>query len=237
MANTDEIALWDAEADAFDQPADHGLQDPTVRRTWRALLLATLPEPPARVADLGCGTGTLSVLLAEAGYEVDGLDFSPRMLALAERKADGVAGVRFLQADVFEPSLPAGGYDVVLCRHVLWAMPDPAVALTRWLRLLTPTGRLLLVEGHWSNGAGLPAEETMRLVEETGRPASLTRLTDPAYWGRSISDDRYLVASLATDQPRSRRLDPTGPWPSDVTSGRPAPTTAHRASSRSARAK
>ena len=197
MATADEIARWDAEADAFDETADHGLHHPAVRQRWRALLLGCLPEPPARIADLGCGTGTLSVLLAESGYEVDGVDFSPRMIELAGRKADGLAGVRFLRADAFDPPLPEAAYDVVLSRHVLWAMPDPAVALTRWLRLLAPTGRLLLAEGRWSNGAGLSAEQTIRLVEDAGRAASLTRLTDPAYWGRSISDDRYLVTSRA----------------------------------------
>jgi SAM-dependent methyltransferase len=200
MATADEIAMWDAEAADFDEPADHGLRDPAVRRRWRDLLLGLLPEPPARIADLGCGTGTLSVLLAEAGYDVDGLDFSPRMIELARRKAGGPAGVRLTQADAFDPPLPQKAFDVVLCRHVLWAMPDPAVALARWLRLLTPTGRLLLVEGHWSNGAGLSADRTLRLVEETGRSASVTRLDDPGYWGRDISDDRYLVTSPA-DRP------------------------------------
>lgn len=198
MARPDEIAAWDAEAEAFDEPADHGLNDPDVRRAWRELLLGVLPPPPARVVDLGCGTGTLSVLLAESGYEVDGLDFSPRMVELAERKAGRLEGVRFTEGDAFEPPFPESTYDVVLCRHVLWAMPDPAEALARWLRLLTPAGRLLLVEGRWSNGAGLEAEQTLRLVEGAGRSASLTRLTEPAYWGRSIDDDRYLVASLGT---------------------------------------
>ena len=46
-------------------------------------------------------------------------------------------------------------------------------------------------------GSGLSAEQTVGLVETTGRAASLVRLTDPAYWGRSISDDRYLVTSPA----------------------------------------
>ncbi|MCR6031957.1 methyltransferase domain-containing protein [Nocardioides sp. zg-579] len=197
MGTADQIASWDAEADGFDEPADHGLTDPAVRRAWRDLLLGVLPRPPARIADLGCGTGTLSVLLAGCGFEVDGLDFSPRMIELAERKADGVDGVRFTRGDASDPPLPEAAYDVVLCRHVLWAMPDPAETLTRWLRLLTPAGRLVLVEGSWSTGAGLSAEETVRLVEGTGRSASLTRLTEPAYWGRSIDDDRYLVASAA----------------------------------------
>jgi SAM-dependent methyltransferase len=193
----DDIATWDAEADAFDEPADHGLRDPAVRAAWAELLLDRLPDPPARVADLGCGTGTLSVLLGEAGFAVDGVDFSPRMVELARAKAGGLTGLRFVEADAFDPPLPEASYDVVLCRHVLWAMPDPAVALQRWLRLLTPTGRLVLVEGRWSNGVGLSAEETVRLVEATGRTASLTRLTDAAYWGGPITDDRYVVTSPA----------------------------------------
>ena len=197
MATAEEIALWDAEAEDFDQPADHGLRDPAVRRRWRELLLGCVPDPPARIADLGCGTGTLSVLLAGEGYDVDGLDFSRRMIELARRKAEGMAGLRLTHADAFDPPLPEGAFDVVLCRHVLWAMPDPAVALARWLRLLTWGGRLLLVEGQWSNGAGLSADQTLRLVVETGRSASLTRLDDPGYWGRDINDDRYLVTSPA----------------------------------------
>jgi ubiquinone/menaquinone biosynthesis C-methylase UbiE len=197
VAADDDIATWDAEAEAFDEPADHGLRDPAVRAAWSELLQDRLPDPPARVADLGCGTGTLSVLLGEAGFTVDGVDFSPRMVELARAKASGLTGLRFVEADAFDPPLPEASYDVVLCRHVLWAMPDPAVALQRWLRLLTPTGRLVLIEGRWSNGVGLSAEQTVRLVEEAGRTASLTRLTDAAYWGGPITDDRYVVTSPA----------------------------------------
>jgi SAM-dependent methyltransferase len=197
MSAAEDVETWDAEAETFDEPADHGLRDPAVRAAWAELLLTRLPDPPARVADLGCGTGTLSVLLGEAGFVVDGVDFSPRMVELARVKAAGHADVRFVRADAFDPPLPESSYDVVLCRHVLWAMPDPAVALERWLRLLAPAGRLLLVEGRWANGVGLSAERTVRLVEETGRTALLTRLTDAAYWGRSITDDRYVVTSPA----------------------------------------
>ena len=51
------------------------------------------------------------------------------------------------------------------------------------------------MEGRWSTDAGLTAEETVALVEATGRTAALTRLTDPAYWGRPVDDDRYVVTS------------------------------------------
>ena len=117
------------------------------------------------------------------------------MLERAEAKAGDRAGVTFRLGDAYEPPVPDASYDVVLCRHVLWAMPDPAVALARWLKLLVPDGTLLLVEGRWSNDAGLSADETVALVEGAGRPAALTRLADPVFWGRPVDDDRYVVTS------------------------------------------
>jgi SAM-dependent methyltransferase len=195
MTSRDDIALWDAEAEAFDEAADHGLRDPAVRAAWRSLLVSLVPAPPARVADLGCGTGTLSLLLADEGHAVDGVDFSPAMVARARAKGEGRRDVRFVVGDAAAPALDRAAYDVVLCRHVLWALPDPTAALRRWVDLLAPGGRLVLVEGRWFNGAGLSAAETVRLVEATGRPAELTLLSEPAYWGREITDERYVVRS------------------------------------------
>lgn len=189
---------WDREAVAYDDEPDHGLRDPLVRAAWRELLLEHLPPAPARVADLGCGSGSLSVLLAEEGYDVSGLDLSGQMLELARAKAEraGVA-VSFEQGDAAEPGLEPGGFDVVMCRHVLWAMPDPSAALERWVGLLRPGGRLLLVEGRWHTGAGLPARRTEELVREHRAEVSLRRLPEPVYWGGPIEDERYLVLSPA----------------------------------------
>ena len=187
--------VWDAEAPRFDDDPDHGLRDPDTRLAWLELLLAHLPPPPARVADLGCGTGTLSVLLAEAGYVVDGVDFSPAMVELARTKAASRDDVTFVVADVAEPPLEPAAYDVVLCRHVLWVLPDQAAALSRWADLLAPGGRLLLVEGFWSTGAGLTAEQTVDLVRGAGRETDVHPLEDPVLWGRETGDERYLVVS------------------------------------------
>ena len=183
--------LWDREAPTFDEAADHGLADPDCREAWRSLLLEHLPPAPATVADLGCGTGTLALLLAEEGYTVDGVDFSSEMVRLARAKAGHVA--TFHEADAASPPLEPATYEVVLSRHVLWAMPSPAAALDRWIALLRPGGRLLLVEGSWSTGAGLTAEQTVSLVEAAGYEARLRRMPEPVFWGREITDDRYLV--------------------------------------------
>jgi SAM-dependent methyltransferase len=185
--------LWDAEAATFDDEPDHGLRDPAARTAWLALLTRHLPFPPARVADLGSGTGTLSVLLADEGYAVDGVDFSPEMVSRARAKAADRADVSFVVADASAPPLAPDTYDAVLCRHVLWALPDPAAALRAWISLLRPTGTLLLVEGSWHTGAGLTAAQAEALVRDAGREPATYRLDDDVLWGGPISDERYLV--------------------------------------------
>jgi ubiquinone/menaquinone biosynthesis C-methylase UbiE len=198
---TGDAAYWDSQAATFDHQSDHGLLDPLVKEAWRRLLLAHLPSAPAAVADIGCGTGTLAVLLASEGYAVTGLDFAPAMIKTARAKARK-AGVssRFVLSDAAAPTLPAGSFDVVLARHVLWAMPDPSEALAAWIRLLLPGGVLVLVE--WSAGTadgaaapGLTATEAGRAVRYHRADASIITLDDPALWGRPVTDERYLLVS------------------------------------------
>jgi len=191
-----DAAYWDDQAATFDDGADHGLRDPQVREAWRRLLLAHLPSAPAAVADLGCGTGSLSVLLAAGGYAVTGLDFSPAMIRAARRKARAASvTARFVLSDATAPNLPAASFDVVLARHVLWAMRDTNRALAAWIRLLLPGGTLVLVEGRWSTGAGLTTAEAGRAVLRHRSDVTITTLDDPALWGGPVSDERYLLVS------------------------------------------
>ncbi|AHH96246.1 class I SAM-dependent methyltransferase [Kutzneria viridogrisea] len=66
-----------------------------------------------------------------------------------------------------------GGYDVVLSRHVLTAQPDPLLALRRWIRLLRPGGRLVLVEM-------IPPAALEAAVRPLVSGVLLEPLTDPA---------------------------------------------------------
>ena len=185
---------WDAEAERFDEEPDHGLLQPSVRAAWGELLKTQI-APGASVLDLGCGTGSLAVLLAEEGHEVTGVDLSARMLEQAEAKAvqHGVQ-VRFLLGDASEPPV-APGFDVVLARHVLWVLPDASAAIDRWLSLVTATGRLVLIEGLWGTGAGLSADTVATIVRPKVRAMSVRHLPDPALWGRTITDERYLMVA------------------------------------------
>ena len=191
-------SYWDSQAETFDDEADHGLADPAVRGAWEALLLPLIPEPGSDVADLGCGTGSLSLLLGRAGHRVRGMDLSGNMVDIARAKA-AAAGVpaEFMVGDASSPALAPRSFDAIIARHVLWALPDPDLALARWTGLLRGPGTMILVEGLWGTGAGISAERCLELVRSHRRNAALTMLGDPAYWGKEITDERYLIVSTS----------------------------------------
>lgn len=138
-------AFWEADAAVYDRSASHRLAEPVEAAAWRAALLRHLPPPPARVLDVGAGTGAMSLLAAGLGYRVTALDFSPAMLAGASSKA-AAAGLEIeaVVGTALEP--PDGPFDAVIERHVLWTQPDPVAALDAWRRV-APSGRLALYEG------------------------------------------------------------------------------------------
>ena len=192
--SSDARARWDAAADTFDDEPHHSLDDPLLRSVWWDVLEPVMPAPPARVADIGCGTGSLSVLLAERGHTVLGVDVSPRMLERARTKAErsGVH-VELLLGDAVAP--PVGEVDVVVTRHVVWALDDIPAALDVWFARLAPGGRLVLVEGRWRTGAGIDAEPLAELVRRPGVEVGVTPLDDPALWGHPLVDSRYVLVA------------------------------------------
>ncbi|MFK4123288.1 class I SAM-dependent methyltransferase [Streptomyces longwoodensis] len=192
---TTERVDWDAAAAAFDDEPDHGLRDPAVRAAWADRLRAWLPERPADVLDLGCGTGSLSLLAAEQGHRVTGVDRSARMVDLARAKLAGRDAV-FLRGDAAAPAVGERCFDVVLVRHVLWTLPDPAHVLRHWRALLRPGGRFVLVEGAWGavDPVGVPADRLTALLAPLVAHARVERLSDDArLWGRAVTDERYAV--------------------------------------------
>ncbi|MFG2334150.1 class I SAM-dependent methyltransferase [Streptomyces sp. NPDC048604] len=213
-------AYWDAAAAAFDEEPDHGLRAGPTRAAWAARLSAWVGAEGdgggLDVLDVGCGTGSLSLLLAGAGHRVTGVDLAPRMVEQARTKLrDAGLPARFLVGDATRPPTQAERFDIVLCRHLVWTLPDPAAALREWVARLRPGGRLVLVEGRWresgekgvpyvAGAAALPWNGGVGAAELSAavRPlVSSLRIEplggEPELWGGPVDDERYaLVAEV-----------------------------------------
>ena len=79
------------------KPWDSGIAPPELRE----LVEGPSALPPGRALDLGCGTGTNCLYLAEQGWDATGVDYTPRAIAAARRKVrDAASGPRVLLGDV-----------------------------------------------------------------------------------------------------------------------------------------
>jgi ubiquinone/menaquinone biosynthesis C-methylase UbiE len=196
-------AHWDRRAAHFDEDFGHSIKTAAERAAWDRILGLVAPAGGALDAlDVGCGTGFLSLELAARGHRVTGVDLAPTMLELARGKAaaQGLA-VRFETADAENLPYPAGSFDLVISRHVLWTLPNPEAAIADWLRVLRPGGRLAIVDGAQYNDASAPPQrENARTSPEYAEVGGKL----PFYGGRPRDEIEALLrtkglASVASD--------------------------------------
>lgn len=116
----------------------------TARVVAKAIEMAGIP-PGSFVLDAGCGTGTNSQRLVDAGFRVTGVDLSKFALQEATR---AVAGARFVEGDLTKLPFDDVSYDGIFCLGVLMHVPDFEDALIELVRVLKPGGRLVLLENN-----------------------------------------------------------------------------------------
>jgi len=104
-------------------------------------------HPPGRALDMGCGTATTSIALAQHGWQVTAVDFVPRAIRQAKRKAKAASVTLDLRVgDVTKLHDLSGPFDLILdkgCRHSL-ALNKRAPYTQNVSRLLAPRGSYLL---------------------------------------------------------------------------------------------
>lgn len=119
------------------------------QRKWRKIFLRQLNLAPAsRCLDVCCGTGDLTLMLADhCPYgQVTGLDFNEKMLQLAEQKAAGNSHIHFVVGDAMHLPLASNHYDVVTIGFGLRNVPDANQCLKELYRVLKPGGQLGILE-------------------------------------------------------------------------------------------
>ncbi len=108
---------------------------------------AGVAYPEGRAADIGCGIGRFTPLLAETFCEVDACDFTPVGLKKAKARCRAKKNVRFYELDLTRDSFPFETVDFVFCVNVL-IMPSLDMRMRAWWNVanqVSSGGTLLLV--------------------------------------------------------------------------------------------
>lgn len=137
---------WDDAYISDDAPWDTGKADEHLVE-----FLRSGPVARGRALDVGCGTGTNALWLAEQGFAVLGIDIAPAGIEKARAKPAGAElDCRFMVADFLNDGLSGGPFDLVFdrgCFHVFDEAKDRARFAERVASLLGRDGRWLSLIG------------------------------------------------------------------------------------------
>ena len=181
-----------------------------------AIVDALGPKPIHTILDLGTGTGRMLQLLGPGASRAVGLDASHAMLSVARANLER-AGVRaeLRQGDIYAPPFGRGSFDLVVIHQVLHYLDDPARALREAANLLSPGGRILVVdfaphgleflrESQAHRRLGFAREQVAGWLDEAGLDCTLTRELAPPRKGAD-----HLTVTLWLGQDRRVVTD----WP------------------------
>lgn len=186
------------------------------------LAATSFPRAPARLLDVGTGTGVYLSLMAKdpalAGYAVRGVELSPQLLAYARfAYPDG----DFAAGSAYATGEPDAAYDIVTANFVMIHLRNPDLALLELRRILKPGGLLYVVDVNDTTFAGPDVIRTMvethhrwheadrRIMTTLPRRAAEFGLERVAAYSTTVRNTGGVEPSFAPDEIRLGRM---GMW-------------------------
>jgi SAM-dependent methyltransferase len=166
---TRQYVLATGEAAAYRLNILHGLYGSGTRRV---LLKAGLRRG-MRVADLGCGVGMVTAVLADlvgSWGHVVGIDASGAQIEQARQRLNGRGtNTSFVRASATDTGLPRESFDLVYCRFLLIHLTEPERALREMKGLLKPNGILVCEDGDLTSAGSEPPSALGAFADLWGR--------------------------------------------------------------------
>lgn len=166
------VKYWTKRRDSFKKQRKEELHDAIAMR-WLEEIEEVIPAKQSlKILDVGCGTGYFSILLAQRGHEVTGIDLTPDMIEGAGQLAEEEgAKCRFLIMDAEKLEFQDESFDVVISRNLTWTLPHPDEAYAEWLRVLKKGGILLNFDADYGledseDVSGLPPMHAHYMIGE-----------------------------------------------------------------------
>jgi ubiquinone/menaquinone biosynthesis C-methylase UbiE len=178
----------------------------------QAMLSLAGSGPIKTLVDLGTGTGRVLEIFASLAQNMIGLDLSREMLAIARAKLDAgkLKNAQVRQADIYALPLADHSADLVTIHQVLHFLDEPQKTLAEARRILTATGRILIVDfaphaleelrdQHAHRRLGISAEQMIMWLVRSGLECERHEILSPPW----LKSGKGLTVSLWLAKPRS----------------------------------
>lgn len=199
-------AYWDLRShgfsDAINEEADSALGE-----KWKAYFREILGESPLEILDDGMGAGFFTILLAQLGHRVTGIDYSDGMVEKTRENlsARGLSA-DVLQMDAQELRFADASFDAVVQRNVMWNLDDPAKAYREIARVLKPGGIFVIDDGnhYLASHDEEYAAENERLREKWRREREKKETVPGSHYAHNPEQvDFTIIERIAQEQPLS----------------------------------
>ena len=172
VAEVEKIACSDFEAYLIEKPWCD-------LRRWEYLtdisqIMRLIPPPPAKLLDIGVGPGWTSHLFAQCGFDVLGLDISPDMVSLANKRQ---SGAKFIVCDYESEKMPQG-FNIAVIYDALHHSENEFIVLKNIYEALLPGGILVTIE---PGIATLLLMKVLKSCENTALPKKICPLPTKKY--------------------------------------------------------